>query len=182
MEEYVDVMDAEGRYTGESVPKSLAHSKGLFHPTVHIWFYTREGYILLQQRGRSKPTFPMLWDVSVAGHVSSGESISDAAIREIEEEIGLSLEKGELHLLGVFKSEQLHHKTLIDREFHHSFLCELNTPLAALRKQDSEVEALKLIPLHTLAEEVWGMANPQRYVPHDISYYKAVIKAIKERL
>ena len=182
MEEYVDVMDSNGNYTGEKVPKSVAHNKGLFHPTVHIWFYTRYGYILLQQRGRNKSTFPLLWDVSVAGHVASGESIEAAAIREIEEEIGLKLEEKELDHLGVFKSEHEHHSSLIDREFHYTFLCELKAPLSSLRKQESEVEAIKLLPLFTFAEEVWGLANPQRYVPHQRAYYKAVIKALKERL
>ena len=181
MEEYVDVLDAEGRYTGDVVLKSEAHGKGLYHPTVHIWFYTRDGRVLLQQRGRDKSTFPMLWDVSVAGHVASGEAIEDAAIREIEEEIGLEIDKAKLEKLGVFKSEQQHHNSLIDKEFHHTFLCQLNTPLSSLRKQDSEVEALELMPLFTFAEEVWGLAKPQRYVPHESSYYRAVIKAIKER-
>ena len=37
-------------------------------------------------------------------------------------------------------------------------------------------------PNKDIAEEVWGLANPQRYVPHDLSYYKTVIKAIKQRL
>ena len=182
MEEYVDVMDAEGTYTGEKVLKSVAHNKGLFHPTVHIWFYTKDGNILLQQRGRNKSTFPLLWDVSVAGHIASGEDIVDAAIREIKEEIGLELEHQELHPLGVFKSEHEHHSSLIDREFHHTFLCELKTLLSSLRKQESEVEALELLPLHTFAQEISGPANPQRYVPHASSYYKTVIKAIKERL
>ncbi len=182
MDEYVDVMDADARYTGDKVLKSVAHSKGLFHPTVHIWFYTRDAYILLQQRGRNKSTFPLLWDVSVAGHVTSGEAIEDAAIREIEEEIGLKLDLEQLDHLGIFKSEHKHHNSLIDREFHHTFLCELKTPLSSLKKQDSEVEALELLPLHTFTEEVWGLANPQRYVPHETAYYKAVIKAIKERL
>ena len=182
MDEYVDVMDAEGRYTGEKVLKSIAHSKGLFHPTVHIWFYTRDGYILIQQRGRNKSTFPLLWDVSVAGHVSSGESIKNAAIREIEEEVGLTINKEALQPLGIYKCEQEHHSSLIDREFHHAFLCELKTPISSLRKQDSEVEALELLPLHTFAEELWGLANPQKYVPHDTGYYKTVIKAIKEKL
>ncbi|NND14700.1 MAG: NUDIX domain-containing protein [Eudoraea sp.] len=181
MEEYVDVLDTEGRYTGDIVLKSEAHSKGLFHPTVHVWFYTRDRRVLLQQRGPDKSTFPMLWDVSVAGHVASGESIADAAIREIDEEIGLRVDEKELEKLGVFKSVQKHHDSLIDKEFHHTFLCELNTPLSALRKQDSEVEALKLVPLFTFAEEIWGLARPQRYVPHEPSYYKAVIKAIKAR-
>ncbi len=92
------------------------------------------------------------------------------------------MDQTDIEHLGVFKSEHIHHGSLIDREFHYTFLCELKMPLSELRKQESEVEALELLPLHTFAEEVWGLANPQRYVPHDTAYYKAVIKAIKERL
>ena len=182
MQEYVDLMDEAGRYTGDSVLKDEAHRKGLFHPTVHIWFYTPDGRVLLQQRGADKTTFPLLWDVSVAGHVSAGESILDAAIREIKEEIGLEIKADQLQELGLFKSVQEHREDLVDKEFHHTYLCELAVPFSRLKKQDSEVNALKLIPLITLAEEVWGLADPSKYVPHAKDYYKAIIEGIKSNL
>ncbi|NNE76633.1 MAG: hydrolase, partial [Pricia sp.] len=71
---------------------------------------------------------------------------------------------------------------LIYCEFHHTFLCELKVPLSSLRKQESEVEDLTLISLLKFSEETWGMANLQKYVPHNVEYYKTVIKAIKKRL
>ena len=71
MEEWIDLMDTNGNYTGQKVLKSEAHQKGLFHPTAHIWFYTAEGQVLLQQRSETKKTFPLYWDVSVAGHISA---------------------------------------------------------------------------------------------------------------
>ena len=182
MDELVDILNADGHKTGRITSKAEAHRKGLFHPTVHIWFYTADARVLLQQRGAEKETFPQLWDVSVAGHVAAGETILEAALREIEEEIGLNISAGELYAIGVFKSVQEHREDLVDKEFHHSFLCELKVPLSDLRKQESEVEALKLIPLPALAEEVWGLAKPGVYVPHKVDYYKTVIKAISDRL
>ena len=88
MKEFLDIWDGSGKPIGQICEKSIAHQKGLFHPTVHIWFYTSTPSLLLQKRGSNKETFPNLWDVSVAGHVSSGESIIGGALREIKEEIG----------------------------------------------------------------------------------------------
>lgn len=182
MDELIDILDSEGNFTGKTKLKSYAHSMGLFHATVHIWFYTIDGKILLQQRGKNKDTHPLLWDLSVAGHVAAGEEIELSAIREVEEEIGITITKDNLEKIGVFKSVQKHSDNLIDCEFHHTFLCELKVSLEELQKQESEVEALDLISLLKFSEETWGMANTQKYVPHGATYYSTIIKAIKERL
>ena len=42
-EEYLDILDDLGNSTGKSCLKSEAHKKGYFHPTVHVWFYTKHG-------------------------------------------------------------------------------------------------------------------------------------------
>ncbi len=182
MDELIDILDSEGNATGKTAMKSEAHQMGWFHETVHIWFYTSDGRVLLQQRGKEKDTHPLLWDVSVAGHIGAGETIELSALREVEEEIGLSISEKELEKIGVYKSVQKHREDLVDCEFHHTFLCELKVPLEHLRKQESEVEALKLISLLQFSEETWGMANFKKYVPHEVSYYTEIIKAIKERL
>ncbi len=182
MDEYVDILDAEGHFTGETTLKSVAHRQGLFHPTVHIWFYRTDGKVLMQQRGKHKQTHPLLWDVSVAGHVSAGEDVLEAAVRETEEEIGLRIDKHNLEKIGCFKAVYRHGPQMLDCEYHHTFLYKLDTHLSALTKQDSEVEALEMVPLTQLTEEIWGLARPGKYVPHEIGYYKTVFKAIKARL
>ncbi|WP_282117288.1 NUDIX hydrolase [Cellulophaga baltica] len=182
MDELIDIVTDNGLKTGETVLKSVAHRDGIFHQTVHIWFYTKNHQILLQQRGKDKNTFPLLLDVSVAGHIHAGEAIEVAALREIEEEIGLLVSKKDLKKIGVFKSIQNHHPELIDAEFHHTFIAELKAPLQELIIQESEVEDLQLTSLIKFSEEIWGMANPKKYVPHSTTYYKTVIKAIKKEL
>tara|TARA_R110002167_G_scaffold143481_6_gene332802 strand:+ start:309 stop:857 length:549 start_codon:yes stop_codon:yes gene_type:complete len=182
MDELVDILDEEGNYTGETGLKSSVHLKGLYHPTIHVWFYTTDGRVLIQQRAKIKDTHPLLWDVSVAGHVGAGEGVGQSAVREVAEEIGLEIVEGDLEKIGVFKAEHRHSDILIDREFHHTFLCVLKVPLDSLTKQASEVDQLALIPLIQMAEETWGMANLKKYVPHGTAYYQAIIKAIKARL
>jgi len=180
MDEYVDILDHDGVSTGRQILKSEAHKKGVFHPTVHIWFYTTNGLVLIQQRAKNKDTFPLHWDVSVAGHVAAGEPIPDAAIREVDEEIGVLITSDELHKVGVFKSEQRPKAYWFDNEFHHTFLCLLKVPLSELTKQYSEVAALKLISVPDLETELLKFHGTHSFVPHKEAYYSAIINKLKE--
>lgn len=182
MDELVDIFDSEGNFTGSTGLKSQAHKNGWFHPTVHVWFFTADGMVLIQQRAKIKDTHPLLWDVSVAGHIGAGEQIKDAAVREVNEEIGLEIITDDLQKIRVFKSVHEHVGDVVDREFNHVFLSKLNVPLNTLIKQESEVADLALIPLLQFSEETWGLANIGRYVPHGAEYYKTIVKGVKERL
>ena len=53
----------------------------------------KQRQILLQQRSHKKTIHPLLWDVSVAGHIDAGETFIEAALRETKEEIGLLLKQ-----------------------------------------------------------------------------------------
>ena len=182
MDERIAILTSDGKFTGKTTLKSHAHRMGLFHATVHIWFYTSVGNILVQQRGRNKATYPLLWDVSVAGHIGAREAIKIAAIREVEEEIGLHITENNLKKIGVFKSVQKHRDDLVDCEFHHVFLCVLKVSLHQLKKQASEVEALKLISLLQFTEEIKLLKEHKNFVPHATEYYKSVIKSIKKSM
>ena len=182
MDELIDILDSKGNYTGETKLKSYAHRMGLFHPTVHIWFYTASGELLIQQRGKNKEIHPLLWDVSVAGHAGAGESIEVSAVREVEEEIGLKIPANQLLKIGVFKSVQKHNDDLIDCEFHHTYISILNVDLNELKKQKSEVEKLVLIDMNQFEKEVFENSQTGKYVPHQLSYYKTVIEAIKKAI
>ena len=50
----------------------------------------------MQRRSLSKDNGAGLWDSSSAGHVDSGESYTDCAVRAIEEELGLTVAVSEL--------------------------------------------------------------------------------------
>ena len=182
LDELIDILDEDGILTGRTALKSEAHSNGFFHPTVHIWCYTVNGKVLIQQRAAGKTTHPLLWDVSVAGHVGAGEDMKIAAVREIKEEIGLEIKVQELKEIGIFRSVHRHSAELIDCEFHHTFLCELKVPFSTLQIQEEEVRAVELMPLTQFAEETIGLSRPNKYVPHGSDYYSTVIRAIKGRL
>ena len=178
MDELVDLLDNKGEKIGKTALKSEAHRLGLFHPTIHVWFYTEDAQILIQQRAKNKDTFPLLWDVSVAGHIGAGEDILVSAVREVQEEIGLTIQKEDLKKIVVFKSIQKHNEFLIDCEFHQTFLCELKVEITRLKKQESEVENLALISTKAFSEALKNPDERKKYVPHKKEYYRKIISEI----
>jgi len=178
LKELLDIWDASGKPTGQVLEKSIAHQKGLFHPTVHVWFYTSAPSLLLQKRGANKETFPNLWDVSVAGHVSSGESILDGALREIKEEIGLQLKLDDLLLIDVRKNINQFSNGIIDCEFQHVFLSELKTGVKDLVIQKEEVDDVRLFSFEEMEICMQQKHSEFKIVPADMSYYKFVMDKV----
>jgi 16S rRNA (adenine1518-N6/adenine1519-N6)-dimethyltransferase len=56
---------------------------------VHVLVFNKRGEVLLQQRSALKDAHPGVWDSSVAGHLDAGESYEAAALRELDEEMGI---------------------------------------------------------------------------------------------
>lgn len=178
MDESIDIWDTDGQPTGRVALKSAAHRNGWFHPTVHIWFYTREGEILLQRRAKDKATFPDLWDVSVAGHIQAGETPALGAVREIHEEIGIEVTSSELNFIGLYRAVHQHPYGLMDCEFHHIYLCELKYKVSELLLQETEVADLRLTPKSILEKEICSWNPTERLVPHGRPYYKKITEAL----
>lgn len=182
MLEILDIWNENGKPTGQSADKALLHQEGLFHPTVHIWFYTPTPNILLQKRAANKQTFPNLWDVSVAGHVASGETVLEGATREIEEEIGLSVKPEDLDLISVRKNVNKFSNGIIDAEFQHVFLCKLPVAIEVLSIQKEEVDAVRLFSFEEL-KKCQAHKHPDfSIVPANMEYYTFIMQAINDKL
>ncbi len=88
-DEIFDLVDAEDRVIGQKT-RGEVHAQGLTHRAIHIFVCNKYGEILLQKRSHLKDSMPERWDSSAAGHVDSGEDYLPAAVRELEEELGIS--------------------------------------------------------------------------------------------
>ena len=181
MNEYIDVVDKNGNLTGKSELKSIIHQTGLYHHTAHVWFYTKTGQILLSQRSAKKTICPLMWDVSVAGHVDAGESIKQAAIRETKEEIGLNITEADLLKIGVFNCFQNYKNGIIDNEFHNTFIAELKVSLTHLNRQEEEVEALKLVDISTFKTLLAQSETNNHFVATNSDYYLTVLEHIQNK-
>ncbi len=178
MDEYIDILNDAGEISGKTCLKSEAHKKGLFHQSVHIWIIDFEKNVLIQKRASNKDVFPNLWDVSVAGHISTGELPIISAIREIEEEIGLSVSKNELQYIGTSKKKIIHKIDLIDNELHHIYVCTVNFDFITLKIQVEEVSEIKIMNLVRLIDEI--SKEKKNFVPHGKDYYSFVFSELKK--
>ncbi len=91
-EEWFPVVDEEGNTTGKAL-RSVCHDgkSMLLHPVVHLHLFNTKGELFLQKRAYTKDIEPGKWDTSVGGHVGLDESIEAALLREIREELGLTI-------------------------------------------------------------------------------------------
>ena len=141
--EMFDVRTPQGDPTGEVKERSAVHRDGDWHGTAHIWLVRRrEGRIelLLQKRSRTKESFPGCYDTSCAGHLSAGDTFLEAALRELEEELGIAASGEELYFAGIYPCQ-------VDDYFYEKPVNE-----ADLRLQAEEVEAVCWIDFERLKE------------------------------
>ncbi|MCK5780993.1 MAG: NUDIX domain-containing protein [Flavobacteriales bacterium] len=180
--EFIDIVDELGVFTGEVIEKNEAHKLGKWHVTAHIWIYNSNGEIMLQKRAYTKDTFPGLWDISVAGHISTGESIELGASREILEEIGLKINPSDLEKIFVHKESHFHPKqNWYNNEFHHVFLLKYDGQIEKLSLQEEEVDSLRFISLTELKKELSNKKDAQLFVGHP-NYYDKIISAVNTKL
>jgi len=86
--EIFDVVDENDALTGQAT-RGEVHEKNLLHRAVHVLVFNKRGDVLLQKRSLLKDNHPGVWDSSVSGHLDSGENYETAAIRELDEEMGI---------------------------------------------------------------------------------------------
>ena len=144
--ELLDIVDEKGNPTGETVPREVAHREGIRHRTAHVWIFRRRGgvvQILLQKRCDNKDSDPGCYDISSAGHIMAGDEPLPAAVREMEEELGLTVKAEDLTFIGVhhgaFEAE-FYGKMFRDNELSSVYLYTEPVEIKDLTLQESEVE------------------------------------------
>ncbi|MFB7460952.1 NUDIX hydrolase [Streptomyces sp. NPDC056188] len=88
-DEILDVVDEHDRVVGQS-PRGRVYADGLRHRCVFVQARDAEGRLFVHRRTSTKLAFPSLHDMFVGGVVGAGESYDDAALREAEEELGVT--------------------------------------------------------------------------------------------
>lgn len=172
-EEQIDVLDEKGNKTGKVVSKTEVHKSGLWHRTVHVWFLNSKNQLLLQRRAKQKINHPGMWDISVAGHISAGQTSKEAAEREIQEEIGTHLDPTELeHLFTVASHSTINNGTYIDQEFQDVYLVRKDLDLSKLVFSDREVEEVMYIDISELKR--WVDEKKENLVKHTEEYNRLI--------
>jgi isopentenyldiphosphate isomerase len=88
-EELVDIVDQNDNVLYQCARKEM-RANVLCHRAVFIAVVNSAGELLVHQRSAMKDLWPSYWDIAVGGVVAAGESYDSAALRELDEEVGIA--------------------------------------------------------------------------------------------
>ncbi|KAG2424350.1 hypothetical protein HXX76_014559 [Chlamydomonas incerta] len=88
--EVFDTYAEDGTPLGREL-RSVCHAQGIWHRAVYAFLFNGAGELLIQRRSLNKKVAPGQWDLSVAEHLSPGESYAAGVVRGLEEELGVAL-------------------------------------------------------------------------------------------
>lgn len=164
IEEMIDVLNADGSFTGVARGRTEVHAKGLWHRTVHIWCFDEGDRILFQLRAKVKENNPGLLDTSCAGHISAGDSSLNAAVRELREELGIEKRPEDLeYLFEAMHESVLNGGDYLDNEYYDVYRTVL-TP----------TEANSLVPQPGEVDDFVWMTRDQFFARHKLQPEKFV--------
>lgn len=115
-DEILDLVDDNDIVIGTIVRRDydkLVTEKLGYIREVGMFIQNDEGKLWIPIRTADKKIAPNGLDYSMSGHVGTGETYIEAALRETEEELGLTLRPEDLELIGKFEPKALpYFKTL----------------------------------------------------------------------
>ena len=117
-QENVILVDAFDKEIGVA-PKLGVHRSGLLHRAFSVFVTDEGGRLLLQRRAANKYHSPGLWSNSCCGHPRPGEATIDAAMRRLNEEMGIQCD---LNLIGSFSYRARLDRELLEHELDHVFV------------------------------------------------------------
>ncbi len=154
--EYVILVDEQDNTIGK-MEKQQAHLEGLLHRAFSIFIFNSEKKLLLQKRASSKYHCGGLWTNTCCSHPRENEEILDAAIRRLQEEMGMHCELTPIFSF-LYKAEL--ENGLTEHEFDHVFFGQSNQ-IPAINKE--EVDDFRYVGMEELQLEI--KESPQNFTP-----------------
>lgn len=130
----------------EEASRSQVHEDQLHHRAVHVVLSDGEGGVWLQKRSEDKRRYPSRWTSSASGHVPAGESLREAARREVSEELGV--EAPTLAFAGRLYVEDLEQG---EREFTYVFA---GVHPGGFEPDEREVASVSVFESHEIEERL----------------------------
>ena len=148
-----DLYDSDMNPTGETALRGQKLPSGRYHLVAHVCIFNQKGQMLIQHRLPTKKGWPNRWDLTVVGSAVSGDTIQQAAEREVAEEIGYALD-----LNGIPVALSL---TYTDC-FACYYIIEREINLDSLTLQPTEVDNVKWATL----EDIHEMIDNESFIPY----------------
>eukprot|EP00879_Flechtneria_rotunda_P002711 GHRR01002917.1.p1 GENE.GHRR01002917.1~~GHRR01002917.1.p1 ORF type:complete len:204 (+),score=68.94 GHRR01002917.1:336-947(+) len=156
--ECFDIYDDNGNFLGTEA-RSIVHTQGLLHKAVYCFVFDKQQRLLIQRRSSKKMIGPNQWDLSVAEHLSPGESFRAAAQRGMQEELGIIAELPEQPLGPTHRRSLTVPGLYLDHELVESY--RLDSFDGQVQYNPAEVSAVHFISLTDLKQQM--EAEPERF-------------------
>ncbi len=154
--EQVIIVDRKNRAAG-SAPRRLMRRDRLIHRATYIIVRNPEHAILVQKRTLHKDIYPGYYEMAAGGVVRLGESYEQSAMRELEEETGIS----GISLRTLF---DFYFEDSSNRVWGRVFSCVWEGPL---KFQEEEVECGKFITPEQLTTQI----KRDNFTPDNVYLY-----------
>lgn len=151
--ELIQIVDENGNFTGQIIDKEEAHDKNLLHNEVAAFIINDKEQVLLQKRSANKKLWPNLWDVTVGGHVDSGEFGRQALIREIKEELGIDVNEDEIKYMLGSTSKNIS-GNIINNHYNECYIILKDIDISKVVLQKEEVSEVKYFPKDELLKRI----------------------------
>ena len=153
--ELIDVLDENGIKTGEIFSRDEIHKRGLWHRAIVVAIINEKNEVLLQQRAANKEKNAGMWDISVAGHITTKQDALSAAAREINEEVsvnlGYNIDIKDFRYMFSYRTQQKYSQDFIENQFYDFFILRKeNLKIEDIKIQESEVQAVKFVNINEL--------------------------------
>lgn len=159
--ELFDILEENGSKSGIVRERGVAHRDGSLHGTVHIWIFRERPDggrdVLLQKRSLVKDSNPGCYDISSAGHLSSGDIALEGALRELKEELGVTASPEDLHYIGKHRGSfqaPFYGRMFRDNELSNVYVITKYIDESRLRLQESEVESVMWMDYETCRRQI----------------------------
>ena len=129
-----DLYDKNRKLTEDTMVRGDEMKPDTYHLVIHVVIFNSENQMLIQKRKHDKASNPNMWDISVGGSVTAGETSQFGAMRETEEELGLQID---LH-------NQLPHLSItFERGYDDIYIVNREADIRKLAVPNDEVSDVK---------------------------------------
>lgn len=170
--ELLDVVDENNELTGKAIDREIVHGNGLWHREVAVIIANKEGKILLEKRSPFKKQSPNKWALC-AGHIGAGDSPENAILREMEEEIGVSINIEDLEFLKVAIRNIKFNEEQYNRAFQYTYYWETDKKESDFIIQEEELTEVKFFDIEEIKEAV--NSNDKNFAFADEDYIDEIL-------
>ena len=126
---------------------------GICHRAFSVLIYDSENKILLQQRAKTKYTFPLNWTNSVCSHPRSEKhDILYYVVKRIKEELGIIVDENELKYITKIKYKSRSDLIWCENEIDYVYICKINIKESDINFDKDEINQIKFVTIHEIKE------------------------------